>query len=249
MEVFERQKREKEFYEEFYSKSTMDYSAEYKLIEKVSYGMNLLGNAEGRTILDLCSGKGVTTYHLAKRNWNIISVDISYNAMKVLREFISSKGLLAKVSHVVSAAEILPFKDNTFDCIFCNGGLHHTEIPLAAKEVSRVLKTGGMGIFIETSAFNPVLMLARSLFPGKFGIPRRRTSDEHPITREDLMVLKNYFAEVKIVRSFHFLSMAGGYLVKSNSMIDRILLFIDKVILKLPLTKKFGYWIIIEVKK
>ncbi len=249
MDVIERINREREFYERFYSELTMDYNAEYELIEKVSYGMGILGNGEGRTILNLCSGSGVTTYHLAKCNWNIISVDISCNAMKVSREFVNSKGLLARVRHVVSAAEFLSFKDNIFDCIFCHGGLHHTEIPLTAKEISRVLKTGGTGIFIETSAFNPVLMLARSLLPGKFGIPRKRTSDEHPITWKDLKVLKNYFREVKILRSFHFLSMAGGYLVKSNSIIDRILLFIDKIILKLPFTKKFGYWIIIMVKK
>jgi ubiquinone/menaquinone biosynthesis C-methylase UbiE len=42
----------------------------------------------------------------------------------------------------------LPFADNSFDIVFCNHVLEHIEDDAKAiKELYRVLKTGGMGVF------------------------------------------------------------------------------------------------------
>ena len=46
---------------------------------------------------------------------------------------------------VVGVAEVLPFKDDTFDAVFSYAVLEHVKQPfLAAQEISRVLKPGGV---------------------------------------------------------------------------------------------------------
>jgi len=249
MEKIDRIKHEKEHFEKKYSEENFDFNTEYKLVDKVAYGINQLGTPYEGLVLDLCSGTGITTFHLARFGWRTVAIDISYNAIKISKKLSILKGVSGKVNHLVSAAEFLPFKNNSFDFVFCNGGLHHTEIKFSGEEVARVLKPGGTGIFVETSAFNPLLMFARKYIAGKFGIPKKRTPDEHPITNQDLKILSEHFRQVNILKSFHFLSRAGGYLVKSGGLIDRILNSLDKVILSLPFMKRMGYWIVIKVVK
>jgi hypothetical protein len=45
---------------------------------------------------------------------------------------------------------------------------------------------------------NPVLRLARRHLVGRFGIPRYGTLDEHPLTEDDLTVLRNSFGEFEL---------------------------------------------------
>jgi len=247
MKPDKRVKSEKEFYENFYLRNKINTDIEYALIDKVSFGMNLLGPTEGKIILDLCCGAGITSYHLAKRGGNIISLDISFNALQAARRIAESKGVSSKTEYVVAAAESLPFKDSSLDCIFCNGGLHHTELRLSISEIDIVLKDGGTGVFIETSGLNPLLMFARKYLSGRFGIPRKRTQSEHPLMRRDFKLFANYFKQVEIVKSCHLLSQGSGYLWKSNSLMDRMAQFIDKILLSIPFMRKLGYWLVIKV--
>jgi SAM-dependent methyltransferase len=48
---------------------------------------------------------------------------------------------------VVARAESLPFPDSSFDCVLCTQVLEHVEDPwAAAREISRVLRPGGVGL-------------------------------------------------------------------------------------------------------
>lgn len=245
----ERIKSEKTFYEKFYAQDNFDVNKDYPLIEKVSFGIKQLGRSEGRKIMDICCGVGITSSHLAREGWNTYCVDVSLSALKTARQLAKAKGVSARMKYVVAAAEYLPFKDNIFDSVFCNAGLHHTELSLSVKELSRVLKSGSMGVFIETSALNPVLMFARKYLTGRFGIPRKRTQSELPLGRKDIKLIKNYFKKVEIIKTFHFLSQTGGYLFKSGTFIDRLFFKLDKILLSIPPFRKAGYWLVIKVIK
>ena len=50
------------------------------------------------------------------------------------------------VEYLQASALELPFPDNSFDFVFCNGVLHHTTNPLQGiREMYRVMKLGGQG--------------------------------------------------------------------------------------------------------
>jgi hypothetical protein len=60
------------------------------------------------------------------------------------------------------------------------------------------LKVDATGAFVETMDSNPLLRLARSRLVGRFGIPRYGTLDEHPLTSQDLDVLRRSFGDLRL---------------------------------------------------
>src|SRR5207253_636878 len=113
----------------------------------------------------------------------------------------------------------------TFDRIWGNAILHHLDLDVAAREIRRVLRPGGMAVFCEPWGENPLLNWVRKKirYPGK-----SRTADEEPLRRRDLAVLRRTFPHVE-VHGCQFLSMAGRVLrsrklVRGLDWCDRMLL-------------------------
>lgn len=66
---------------------------------------------------------------------------------KKLKHDITTSDLNSPIADVKADITNLPFKDNTFDIIFCNHVLEHIpDDTKAMQELHRVLKSGGMGI-------------------------------------------------------------------------------------------------------
>ena len=78
----------------------------------------------------------------------VVSLDLNktiYSHEKKIRKLISSnKKLTVKTGSVLK----LPFKNNSFDFVLCQGVMHHTTNPVkAVKECYRVLRKGGYAYF------------------------------------------------------------------------------------------------------
>ena len=74
----------------------------------------------------------------------VVSLDLNktiYSHEKKIRKLIpSNKKLTVKTGSVLK----LPFKNNSFDFVLCQGVMHHTTNPVkAVKECYRVLRKGG----------------------------------------------------------------------------------------------------------
>lgn len=54
-----------------------------------------------------------------------------------------------KTNISIMSVQDLEFDDNMFDYAVGLGALHHLNLDLAGKELSRVLKPGGAAIFVE----------------------------------------------------------------------------------------------------
>ncbi|MFH1563223.1 MAG: class I SAM-dependent methyltransferase [Nitrospirota bacterium] len=119
------------------------------------YRKKILDMAEpspGERILDLCCGTGTLTKLICERGNDsgvVIGVDYSYEMLLLAEE---KTNHLSNIKYSVADGKYLPFRDLSFAQVFICMALH--EMPVndrkkVIKEVYRVLKDDGMGIFIE----------------------------------------------------------------------------------------------------
>jgi len=95
-------------------------------------------------ILDIGVGGGWTTEWFNRFGLNPISIDISSNWYNLMIE----RGI--QTPFIISDAEEVSFKDETFDFINCYNALHH--MPYQQKVVQecyRILKKDGRAVFLE----------------------------------------------------------------------------------------------------
>jgi SAM-dependent methyltransferase len=162
-------------------------------------------------------------------------------------------------------AEDLKFPNEYFDLIFGNSVLHHLDnLERASKELKRVLKKGGKGVFLDPLAYNPVINIYRKMAMGV------RTHHEHPLTYDDLETIKNHFKSLKHreMHLFTLLIFCSFFLIERvhpnqarywKKIIQEgrkykgafnVLYAIDRVVLNIfPFLRKYCWVIIVEVNK
>jgi SAM-dependent methyltransferase len=92
----------------------------------------------GSKVLDVACGPGTVTSLAASRGATAIGADFSASMIAEARRRNPSLGFRE------ADAEALPFKDQTFDAVIINFGVHHFPFPVRAlSEAHRVLRTAG----------------------------------------------------------------------------------------------------------
>ncbi len=103
------------------------------------------------TILDLGAGQGWASKYFAIRGCRTVAIDMFPDDRIGLgrgKAIMDQAGVYFE--RVIGDSEDLPFKDETFDIVFCNSSLHHAvDMGKAVKQVARVLKDGGRFLAIE----------------------------------------------------------------------------------------------------
>jgi ubiquinone/menaquinone biosynthesis C-methylase UbiE len=137
--------------EEFYHKHFINPSV-----------IDLLGEVDGKTILDLACGEGHfarNLVELTKGNIKILGVDASENMIRIARE--KSLKFKDRLSFQLSdACDLAQIQLHSFDIAVCNMALMDIkDYTQAIREVSRVLKAKGVFIF---SILHPCFMTPRS---------------------------------------------------------------------------------------
>lgn len=169
-----------------------------------------LGDLRDKNVLDYGCGHGMAAVVLARAGAAVTAFDLSPGYVREARERLRANGV--RGACVVADGEELPFPDAEFDAVWGNAVLHHLNLARAGRELSRVLKPGGVAVFCEPWGGNPFLALARRFlpYPGK-----DRTPDEQPLTHRALAPLHEIFPQVE-VEGFQLLGMirrfwsAGG---------------------------------------
>ena len=108
----------------------------------------MLDAAPGR-LLDAGCGSGKYSIPLEMRGFDVVGMDVSFKALRMLRE--SSKSRDVDIDILVGNIFQLPFIDGSFDIIWCYGVLQHllsNERESAICEFKRILRTEGL-LFIE----------------------------------------------------------------------------------------------------
>lgn len=127
--------------------------------------------------------------------------DISPLAVQKAQEMAQANGV--KIQADVMDFHKLDYPDNFFDVIYGSMILHHVDCNQAGREIYRCLKPGGVAYFQENSDANPLLRLIRRLAFGKPGghqkqkflwFRRSGTTDEYPVTANEIHVLSEIFS-------------------------------------------------------
>ena len=159
-----------------------------------------LGDVKGKILLDICCGMGRSSIVAAMQGAErVTGIDLSPLTLDIARRNAVFNGVAERVEFREMAVEELDFPDQSFDLIIGLDALHHTDLQLSLFEISRVLRDRGKGVFVETSALNPVMMLARRHLTGHFGIQRYQNQTEHPLTRGDFALMARAFSRVQRV--------------------------------------------------
>ncbi len=115
----------------------------------------LQAHAPRERILDLGCGTGIFTRQAAAAAGEVIGVDISAGMLRVARSVCAG---IENVTLLQIDGERLPFADQRFDCVIARESLCYvpdTELPDALAEVRRVLRPGGIMLWLEQVSDDP----------------------------------------------------------------------------------------------
>ena len=154
----------------------------------LEYAFYLLGDVQGKAVLDLGCGSGETLVPLAHRGANLIGIDISPDLIAIAKRRLSDARLSAIVR--VGSAYETELPDESVDVIFCMSLIHHLDIATVMDEMRRILRPGGFVILKEPVRFSKTYGFLRSLLPAHEDI----SEAEHPLTKEELRIVQEGFA-------------------------------------------------------
>lgn len=150
--------------------------------------MNRLGEVAEKRILDFGCGHGMAAVVLARRGAKVSAFDLSPGYVAEARQRANVNETI--IDFTVADGHALPYADGSFDAIWGHAILHHLDIAVAAREIRRVLRPGGVAVFCEPWNGNPLVRWLRRW--------RRHTHDERAMIQQDINVLNRGFTSVDI---------------------------------------------------
>lgn len=217
VELTERQKREKEYYDQYAGSFDLNRKIDFSpVISEEKRPWNSYWSVyhlaadffrPQSLMLDFGSGPGDNALRFAKIGYKIEGFDISESNVAVSRLLFDKNGFNGQGNFQVSSAEHLPYPDNHFDFIAGIDILHHVDIAKSVRECKRVLKTGGIAVFREPLEV-PLLDLIRNTWLVKLFAPKKKsfelhiTEDERKLNRTDIETIKSIFPNTTLKRYF-----------------------------------------------
>jgi len=213
--------REKAYHQEFFkeayhSHASFNFQLPRVWLEKAKnpspipldyweYAFHLLGNLQGRMVVEVGCGDGWITTCLASAGANVFAFDISLNGCKLTSEKLKAHGLSNALIAVMDAHS-MAFKASSVEAVFMAGVLHHLDIDQFSSEVYRILKKGGIVVFYEPLKYGPLMWTIRKIWLKLNGLKEYVwTHDEEPLGENDLSTFKNIFRNSH-TRKFNFIA-------------------------------------------
>ena len=160
----------------------------------LEYSYHLLGNVQGKVVLDFGCGNGENTLLLASRGALVLSMDLSEALIGLARRRLQMNRISGDVTFLVASAHDIPLRDESVDVIFGIAILHHLDLGLAAPEVHRVLRKRGRAIFQEPIRNSKLLRSVRKLIPYRHP---NVSPFERPLTDNELTNFGSHFTIVR----------------------------------------------------
>jgi len=214
----------------------------------ICYGFDLYRKrvneeARNRRVLEYGCGTGSLAFGLTAQAGQVIGIDISDVAIRQARDSAGRRGL-KNIEFVVDNAEAMQLPDKYVDVVVGSGIVHHLDIPKSMSEVRRVLSDGGIAIFAEPLAHNPVLNWYRNR------TPELRSADEHPLTVADLRGMARGFSSTKLTYFGLVAPILGCFSTdaKSESLMTQFIWWLDRMLCSVPGLNRYAWYCLIELK-
>lgn len=205
---------------------------------------------DGKRILICSCGTGIEPVRAARQGAETHAFDISISGVKSARTMAEYNQVSVEVA--VSDFHRLAYPDSSFDVLYGSSVLHHVDCALAGREISRVLKPGGVAYFRENSDKNPLIRLLRR---GLFGQPdrlqksrvafvrRTGSSDEYPLTEAEIGALARAFdGQLEVLHDRFLFFYMLNFLVLRNRFAGKLLRKLDALIgQSFPALKKYSF--------
>lgn len=238
-----RLEKEKNFHNNRFSEENRVKTQKFYSITKNSksaFDELVFDNIKDKTVLEIGCAKGEYANVVLKHNpKKYVGIDISDVA--VSKSYEINNEYLSKIEFLVMDGADLSFQNNSFDKIFGHGVLHHLDYEKAIKNIVKVLKQDGEGIFFEPLGHNPLINLYRKL------TPNLRTEDETPLKIKDLNFIKSNFRKVDI--KYYYLFEILTVLFRNTiffNLIKIITSYIDKMLFKITFLQKYAWIVVIK---
>ena len=241
----ERLESERSFHNALFESGSGDRAAQNKYYWSVEHAQNVFSDkvkelARHADVLEYGCGNSTQTGMVAPYARSVNAIDISDVAISDAK----MRCAFQNVSFRVMDGMNMGFPSDSFDLVFGCGIVHHLDTELAAREISRVLRSDGAAVFAEPLGMNPIINAYRAVTPAA------RTHDEHPLLRRDFDIFEKYFDKVEI-RFFGLTVLAA--VPFRNSTVGRsarkLLIGVDRVLLQIPGVKWLAWYSVIECRR
>ena len=119
------------------------------------HAINLSGIKKGQSVLDVAGGTGDLSklfHQRVGKEGTVLMSDINSAMLLEGRDKLIDAGIVSGIDYVQANAEVLPFADNSFDCISIGFGLRNvTDKQKAINSTFEKLRYGGCLIILEFS--------------------------------------------------------------------------------------------------
>lgn len=158
---------------------------------EMRYITGLLGDLNGKTLLDIGCGLGEASVYFATKGALVTAVDLSREMLVKVQE-LAAWNQVSVETHQAMAEHLHFPAGRKFDIIYAGNVFHHVDIRAVLTEVVNHLTPGGKLVCWEPVAYNPVINIYRKI------ANQVRSDDERPITHSDIAIFRSHFSDVKI---------------------------------------------------
>jgi SAM-dependent methyltransferase len=196
----------------------------------------------GARVLEICCFDGEDGVVLARGGAHVTSIDLCAELVESARRRAEVNGVADRMQAMVMSAHDLRFAEGSFDIVFGKASLHHLDLELARREILRVLRPGGIGVFMEPISLSPWLGAVRAAVPVA---PDRDSPDERQLDAAFLDRFTSAFARTELAY-FRLL----GRLARLSPALDQGLKHIDRRLLaRVPALHRYAGICVFRVRK
>jgi SAM-dependent methyltransferase len=212
----------------------------------LEFAYHLLGDVQGKTVLDFGCGDGRESSVLASRGARVRALDLSPDLLQRAAERARADGFDASVQVLCGSAHAVPLPDASVDLVLGHAVLHHLDLELASREVFRVLRPGGRAIFKEPIRNSRLMRAVRPLIP-------YRQADVSPYERPLLQSeIDAFSARFEPLRSRVFMLpfvRAARLLGASRSVDARAVALDTRLLASFPWLRTYATVLVFELRK
>lgn len=225
------------------------YAAPTQLWDWRQMAAVLMGPVAGRELLDYGCGMGEESVYFAKLGARVTSIDISDVGIATLKRRAAHHGL--DIRALEMRCDPTSFPAGSFDLVHGMGILHHVGIEPGLAEVWRLLRPGGVGVFLEPMGDHPgieavkALMMKRARFLGDY---HPATEHEHNLTWKEIEDSTRRFSRT-LTYPYHLLYRLRVFLPSSDPVHDAVRRIDQALLALMPGLRRYAGAVVIQVVK